>query len=34
MDAANPVIRLLIADDHMMVRQGIRLLMETQPDLW
>ena len=32
MDAANPVIRLLIADDHILVRQGIRLLLETQPD--
>jgi DNA-binding NarL/FixJ family response regulator len=32
MDTANPVIRLLIADDHTLVRQGIRLLLETQPD--
>lgn len=27
------MIRILIADDHTMVRQGIRLLLETQPDL-
>lgn len=33
MDAQSPTIRLLIADDHTLVREGIRLLMETQPDL-
>jgi DNA-binding NarL/FixJ family response regulator len=27
------VIRVLIADDHTLVRQGIRLLLETQPDI-
>ena len=27
------MIRVLIADDHTLVRQGIRLLLETQPDL-
>lgn len=27
------MIRVLIADDHTMVRQGIRLLLETQPDI-
>ena len=27
------MIRILIADDHTLVRQGIRLMLETQPDL-
>lgn len=27
------MIRVLIADDHTLVRQGIRMLLETQPDL-
>ena len=27
------MIRVLVADDHTMVRQGIRLLLETQPDI-
>jgi len=26
-------IRILIADDHKMVREGLRLLMESQPDM-
>jgi two-component system, NarL family, response regulator LiaR len=32
MTAAGP-IRLLIADDHPIVRQGLRALMDTQPDI-
>jgi len=28
-----PKIRILIADDHKIVRQGIRKLLETEPDL-
>jgi two-component system, NarL family, response regulator NreC len=28
-----PVIRVLIADDHTLVREGIRLLLETAPDV-
>lgn len=31
-DKLNP-IRVLIADDHTLVRQGIRMLIEAQPDL-
>lgn len=30
--AANP-IRVLIADDHMVVREGLRTMLEIQPDL-
>lgn len=26
-------IRILIADDHLIVRQGLRLILETEPDL-
>jgi len=27
------VIKLLIADDHLIIRQGLRLILETEPDL-
>lgn len=30
---AGPPIRLLIADDHVLVREGIRLLLESQSDM-
>jgi DNA-binding NarL/FixJ family response regulator len=33
MEAKPTVIRVLIADDHTLVRQGIRMLIEAQPDL-
>lgn len=32
MEPSGEVIRILIADDHHMVRQGLRVLFETQPD--
>jgi DNA-binding NarL/FixJ family response regulator len=32
-DAATPVIRVLIADDHAMVRDGLRRIIESEPDL-
>lgn len=28
-----PPIRIVIADDHLIVRQGLRLILETEPDL-
>jgi NarL family two-component system response regulator LiaR len=31
--SAAPVIRVVIADDHVLVRQGIRAFLETHPDL-
>jgi len=31
--AGTPVIRVLVADDQALVRAGIRMLIETQPDL-
>jgi len=27
-----PPIRILIADDHLIIRQGLRLILETEPD--
>ncbi len=33
MNAAAPVIRVVIADDHVLVRQGIRAFLETHADL-
>jgi two-component system response regulator NreC len=33
MSRNSSTVRILIADDHTLVRQGIRLLLETQPDL-
>jgi NarL family two-component system response regulator YdfI len=30
MDAMNPSIRILIADDHLIIRQGLRLILETE----
>ncbi len=27
------MIRILIADDHLIIRQGLRLILETEPDL-
>jgi NarL family two-component system response regulator YdfI len=27
-----PIIRILIADDHLIIRQGLRLIIETEPD--
>ena len=33
MEAKPELIRVLIADDHTLVRQGIRMLIEAQPDL-
>jgi DNA-binding NarL/FixJ family response regulator len=33
MEESAPVIRVLIADDHTLVRAGIRLLLETAPDV-
>jgi len=27
-----PTIRILIADDHLIIRQGLRLIIETEPD--
>ncbi len=32
MEPSGEIIRILIADDHHMVRQGLRVLLETQPD--
>lgn len=32
-DAGVPPIRILLADDHRLVRSGLRRLLETQPDL-
>ena len=29
---SNP-IRILVADDHLIIRQGLRLILETEPDL-
>ena len=29
----NPLIRIVIADDHVLVRQGIRAFLETHADL-
>ena len=26
-------VRILLADDHALVRQGVRLILEAQPDL-
>jgi DNA-binding NarL/FixJ family response regulator len=31
--AATPVIRLLVADDHPVVRAGLRAVLDTEPDL-
>ena len=31
--AAAPAIRIVVADDHAIVRDGLRALIETQPDL-
>jgi DNA-binding NarL/FixJ family response regulator len=31
--AANGVIRILLADDHAVVRRGLRLVLESEPDL-
>jgi NarL family two-component system response regulator YdfI len=28
----NKTIRILIADDHLIIRQGLRLILETEPD--
>src|SRR6202047_5228859 len=28
-----PMIRVLLADDHAMVRKGFRLILESQPDM-
>ena len=28
-----PVIRILLADDHALVRRGVRLILEQEPDL-
>ena len=28
----NPPIRVLVADDHLIIRQGLRLILETEPD--
>ena len=28
-----PPLRILIADDHAIVRQGLKLLIDSQPDL-
>ena len=25
-------VRILIADDHLIIRQGLRLILETEPD--
>ena len=33
LSAETPVIRVLLADDHTIVRQGLRALLQTQPDL-
>ncbi len=33
MDSDKTLIRVLIADDHTLVRQGLRLLLETAPDV-
>ncbi len=33
MEERHSLIRVLIADDHTLVRQGIRMLLEAQPDL-
>ncbi len=33
METKSGLIRVLIADDHTLVRQGIRMLIEAQPDL-
>lgn len=33
MEKSNPRIRILIADDHTIVREGVRLLLEVQPDI-
>jgi len=30
---AEMVVRILLADDHVIVRRGLRALLETQPDL-
>lgn len=30
MDSMNPPIRILIADDHLIIRQGLRLILETE----
>jgi len=27
-----PPIRVLVADDHLIIRQGLRLILETEPD--
>ena len=27
------MLRILLADDHAMVRKGFRLILETQPDM-
>lgn len=29
----NPVIRVLLADDHALVRRGVRLILDREPDL-
>ncbi len=33
METQTQLIRILIADDHTLVRQGIRMMIEAQPDL-
>ena len=32
-EAVDPAIRILIVDDHAIVRQGVRTFLDTQPDL-
>jgi DNA-binding NarL/FixJ family response regulator len=32
-EVASPVIRILLADDHLVVRRGLRLVLEAEPDL-
>ena len=32
-DRKNGVIRIIVADDHQIVRQGLRILLEAEPDM-